>query len=77
MYAGSVTEEQARELIAGLTAENQFILADLNQDGAVSTADLVAFLSQFGDDTSSKLNPYFDQDQGLGIDYGTEPLIDP
>ena len=77
LYAGSVTEEQARELIAGLTAENQFILADLNQDGGVSTADLVAFLSQFGDDTSSKLNPYFDQDQGLGIDYGTEPLIDP
>ena len=77
LYAGNVTEDQARELITGLTAENQTLLADLNQDGAVSTADLLAFLSQFGGDPGGKLNPYFDQEAGLGTDYGTSPLIDP
>jgi hypothetical protein len=77
LYAGNVTEEQARELITGLTAENQTLLADLNQDGSISTADLLAVLGQFGGDPGSKLNPYFDQEAGLGIDYGTDPLIDP
>jgi hypothetical protein len=80
LYGGAITQAQARELLDGLRFNNVEILADLNADGSVSTADVLFLMTNFGSNTENiDVQPYFDKlrTPNDGDPFPTEPLIDP
>jgi len=51
--SGQLTEGQVRQIINGFKPGNQLLYADSNEDGEVGSADLIDFLTTFGQNTNT------------------------